>query len=163
MQERGQRGRYLGHQLSVEVLLESRSIPEPNSGCTLWLGTLTNALGYGRLLYRGVAYMAHRLAWETFVGAIPEGMHLDHLCRNPSCINVAHLEPVTQRENVLRGRSLQALNAKKKECPRGHSFSASNTYVDKQGRRTCRTCNNATARLRKQRFRTRQKALASRD
>ena len=104
--------------------LEQRSIPEPNSGCTLWIGAL-RAQGYGSV-YDKVEKKwktAHRIAYELLVGPIPDGLQLDHLCRNRSCINVRHLEPVTRRINILRGISPSAKCAAKTECKNGHPFS----------------------------------------
>lgn len=82
------------------------------SGCWLWLGGL-NPHGYGRFKYRGHVY-AHRWSYEHHVGPIPDGLTLDHKCGTPRCVNPAHLEPVTMRENILRGNGRAARNAKKK-------------------------------------------------
>ena len=91
----------------------------PSDECWPWLGALTN-WGYGRPTFAGRAVYAHRLAYELVVGSVPEGLVLDHLCRNPCCCNPAHLEPVTERENILRGQGAPALNAAKTHCGRGH-------------------------------------------
>lgn len=73
-------------------------------GCWLWTGS-TNGVGYGDFRARGKNhYYVHRWAYEEWAGPIPKGMDLDHLCRNRSCCNPAHLEPVTRRENLERGR-----------------------------------------------------------
>jgi hypothetical protein len=86
-------------------------------------------------------FRAHRVAYELLVGPIPDGMHLDHLCRTPACVNPAHLEPVTPRVNSLRGVSFSAVNATKETCPAGHPYSADNTYLSPTKRnRLCRTC-----------------------
>lgn len=77
--------------------------PEPNSGCWLWLGSEWGK-GYGSfVIERGKGCQAHRAAYELFVGPIPEGLQLDHKCRVHICVNPDHLEPVTQRENTIRG------------------------------------------------------------
>ena len=119
-----------------------RSIPEPNSGCTLWLGALNR--GYGVIYIRRKtqvrALRAHRVAYELDKGPIQEGLVLDHLCRNRACINPTHMEPVTVGENVLRGVGLAAQNAKKMECLRGHVFDEANTYHRRNGWRGCRAC-----------------------
>lgn len=86
---------------------------------------------------------AHRVAYELCVGPIPDGLQLDHLCRNPSCVNPAHLEPVTNRENGLRGVSVAARNAAKTHCVNGHEFTAENTMyqvVNGNKQRECRSC-----------------------
>ncbi len=88
--------------------IELRSIPEPNSGCLLWLGEV-NSAGYGRIsqgnshVGKRVRSLAHRVSYELAKGQVPPGMELDHLCRVPSCINPEHLEPVTRSENNRRG------------------------------------------------------------
>lgn len=78
--------------------------PEPNTGCWLWLAGV-NRSGYGHFSVKSVSKLAHRAAYELFVGKIPRGLGLDHLCRVRSCVNPAHLEPVTQKENCVRARS----------------------------------------------------------
>jgi hypothetical protein len=82
---------------------------------------------------------AYRTSYEAFSGPIPTGLQLDHLCRVPACVNPAHLEPVTQAENIRRGK-VGEHNASKTHCPRGHEYSSSNTYKMKNGGRRCRTC-----------------------
>lgn len=104
-------------------------------------------LGYGNFLGpRGKVMGAHRAAYELYVGPIPAGMSLDHLCRRPSCVNPSHLEVVTHRENVLRGEAITAKNAKKTHCLRGHPFDEENTrirkYANRKGR-ACKTCDKA--------------------
>lgn len=106
------------------------------SGCWNWTRTQSN-LGYGYFYaIRGGGLLAHRVSWEYHVGPVPYGMSLDHLCRNPSCVRPDHLEPVTHRENVLRGVSFAAKHAKKTACPEGHPYDA----LDTKGRRMCRPC-----------------------
>jgi hypothetical protein len=78
-------------------------IPEPNSGCWLWLGSLRS--GYGRFSLNGKTCEAHRVSYEHLVGPIPQGMMIDHLCRTRCCINPDHLEPVTNAENIRRGQA----------------------------------------------------------
>ena len=105
--------------------------------CWLWLAA-TVATGYGCISNNKRIVLAHRLSYESLVGPIPEGMELDHLCRNPSCVNPAHLEPVTHRENGRRGRAGWNMRAKT-ECPAGHSYDLLNTYFWR-GFRLCRAC-----------------------
>jgi hypothetical protein len=94
---------------------------------------------------------AHRITYEHYVGPIPDGLQLDHLCRNRSCCNPAHLEPVTPLENTRRG-TLAAVNSSRQRaithCQRGHPFSGENLYLTPKGRRICRACSNASARRR---------------
>jgi len=107
--------------------------------CLTWTGAKTT-LGYGTIGWQGKKVYAHRLAYETLVGPIPEGLVIDHLCRNRACVNVNHLEPVTQGVNALRGVGVMALNARKTHCKRGHEFTPENTRISKAGNRNCITC-----------------------
>ena len=122
--------------------MDSRTIPEPMSGCFLWVGR-EDGRGYGKIVINGKRALAHRVAYEIANGPIPIGRKLDHLCRNHSCVNPRHLEPVTDRENTRRGVSPAGLNVLKTACPRGHPYSPANTYVDSKEKRYCRTCEKA--------------------
>jgi len=113
--------------------------------CLLWQGALTTD-GYGRFWHKGVEHSAHVWAYEHWIGPVPLGLELDHLCRNRACCEPTHLEAVTHRVNCQRGRgSIPA-------CPRGHPYDAENTYYSPRGGRFCRACNRAAAkRLRERR------------
>ena len=115
--------------------------------CKLWLGCTTD--GYGLVRRDGRTQRVHRLAFEREVGPIPDGLQLDHLCRQRNCTNVLHLEVVTQRENILRGVGASAKNARKTHCLHGHLFDLLNTYYySRYGKRACRACNNEGHRVR---------------
>jgi hypothetical protein len=120
------------------------------TGCWEWTGAKTE--GYGQVNRRslGGRHLTHRLMYEAAVGPIPAGLHIDHLCRNPSCGNPAHLEPVECRENLLRGHTTPALNVTKTHCPQGHEYTLENTYLYK-GQRHCLTCRRAYRTLRAER------------
>lgn len=108
--------------------------------CRVWIGS-RNPKGYGQIWSNGRTVQAHRLAYELEHGPIPTGLMLDHLCRNPSCVNPAHLQPVTLRENVRRGlNNPAAINARKTHCVHGHPFDEANTYVWYQNGWPCRRC-----------------------
>jgi hypothetical protein len=111
---------------------------EPNSGCWLWEGCLS-AGTYGSMLFDGRMQKTHRVAYQLFVGPVPEGMDLDHLCRTRICCNPDHLEPVTRAEN-LRRSPLMDRNSMRTHCIRGHEFTPENTMTRPNGWRTCREC-----------------------
>lgn len=108
--------------------------------------------GYAMVSVDGSPRLVHRVAWEAERGPIPEGFEIDHLCRQRDCSNVAHLELVTRRENILRGdgpRLTRERAAAQTRCKRGHDLTdPANVYV-LRGRRTCRLC--AAERARKRR------------
>jgi hypothetical protein len=136
-----------------------RCIPEPNSGCWLWTGTMLWT-GYGQVMINKKGKLAHRVAYELFVGAIPQGLTIDHLCRTRICVNPEHLQAVSQRVNTLRGIGPSAVNARKTHCPRGHELSSDNLYVNPQGKRTCKMCNRISARDFGRRQRAAQRMLS---
>lgn len=110
--------------------------------CWTWKDVPTRA-GYGLISVNDRRLYAHRFAYELFHGLIPDGLVIDHLCRNTRCVNPDHLEAVTQRENCLRGVSVSAINAAKTHCIHGHSFDDDNTYMPPgSNQRMCRTCLN---------------------
>ena len=113
---------------------------DKSSECWNWLGYV-DAEGYGHYHTRGQGMMrAHRVAYSIATGRIPDGLVIDHLCRNTRCCNPAHLQAVTDRVNVMRGIGPSAKNAVKCECVKGHEFDEKNTYNRKDGKRACRRC-----------------------
>lgn len=118
---------------------------DPDTGCIEWQGGLVSG-GYAQFQVEKRSVYVHRWSWEQANGPVPEGLYLDHLCRNRRCCNPEHLEPVTFRENVLRGQGPSAANAIKTHCPKGHAYTEDNTYVNPRGSRVCRTCKQARAR-----------------
>lgn len=114
-------------------------------GCWEWTGGKGRD-GYGRFVImrgkRGFPYRAHRVAYEMSIGPIPEGLTLDHLCRNTLCVNPSHLEPVTNGENVLRGFGGSGINRRKTHCIRGHALTEDNIYRPprRPHTRQCRKC-----------------------
>ena len=109
--------------------------------CWHWKGA-RSVDGYGLAALPNRPRGAHRMVYEALVGKVPRGMQLDHLCRNRGCVNPAHLEVVTQRENILRGKSRAANLARLTACPRGHELS----WISEKGksRRICHVCKRAT-------------------
>lgn len=118
-----------------------RNVVVDDFGCWIWTGLLTEA-GYGRLSAGQRQWKAHRLSYETFVGPIPDGLTLDHLCRVRACVNPAHLDPCTLGVNTARSPlAISSINAAKTECKRGHPFDEQNTYRQpSRGSRKCLTC-----------------------
>lgn len=128
----------------------------PN-GCWVWLGSCSTD-GYGQLSTphpQNSTVRAHRYGYELQVGPIPEGMHLDHLCRNIRCVRGDHLEPVTNRENIQRAAPFGTLGKgerNKTHCPLGHPYDEANTYIHKStGGRRCRACNRVAMQKRTER------------
>ncbi len=107
------------------------------------MGWAQNKKGYGIVWVRGKLQLSHRVAYEETIGPIPTGLDIDHLCRNHSCYNPEHLEPVTRKENVRRGKG----HGSEAHCPRNHPYSGDNLLVVKNGKgRECRTCKYARNR-----------------
>lgn len=118
----------------VLARFERKYTPEPNSGCWLWTGSLSQ--GYGCIEHT----RAHRISFEHFRHKIPDGLVLDHLCRVRCCVNPDHLEPVTNYTNIIRGFGAPAMNARKTHCVHGHSLEGDNLYTNADGNRICRKC-----------------------
>ena len=113
---------------------------DKSDGCWWWLGGV-NSYGYGAVSRtidgRRYQLQAHRVAYELLVGPIPEGLVIDHLCRNTRCVRPDHLEPVTDKVNILRGTSLSAVYAKRTHCVQGHLLPKERSP---RGDRICREC-----------------------
>lgn len=126
-------------------------LPDSPNGCWLWRDH-RNKDGYGQIKVGRKMVRSHRFAFLTFVGPVPPGLELDHLCRNPGCVNPAHLEPVTHRENTLRGVCPAAKNHRATTCRNGHPLSDHNLSLEPgrggRQRRRCRACRSAATSLR---------------
>lgn len=125
-----------------------RATEQRETGCWIWTRARTEA-GYGRIQVNGKSRYVHRIAYEAFIGPIPDGMQIDHLCHTEdadcpggsacphrACCNPAHLEPVAPLENTRRGRG----HGSETHCPQGHPYAGDNLRMWK-GRRVCRSCN----------------------
>lgn len=128
------------------------SFVQKSDGCWQWTGAISRRKGYGSFRF----FYAHRIAYALMRGAIPDGLHIDHVCRNTGCVNPDHLEAVTSRENTLRGKGLSALAARRTHCSAGHLMSGENVRAythTKNGRqyRVCLRCSREYAARRRAR------------
>ena len=129
--------------------ITARFDPRPgplDSWCIVWTGRTVN--GYASARWNGPERKLHRALYLELVGPVPDGLVLDHLCRNRACVNVDHLEPVTQRTNIRRGAGLAAAEAQRTHCPSGHPYDETNTYSppSRPNARYCKTCRRAHQR-----------------
>jgi len=130
---------------SDEALPEqlASKIKRSAAGCWEWIGARSGG-GYGYVRWEGRAQRAHRVVWSLLRGAVPR--ELDHLCRNVACVNPNHLEGVTHRENMLRGKGVASTNARKTACPAGHTYTQENLVRDTS--RRCKECHRMKERRR---------------
>jgi hypothetical protein len=138
----------------------AKHIDHPDE-CWIWPHALSES-GYGRAFVSMDRRLVtvHRYLYEEMVGPIPDGLQLDHLCRNRACANPSHVEPVTSRENTMRGETPAAHNARKTHCPLGHPLSGDNLRINYHGRgktgtpfRSCKECARESVRRRRARLR----------
>ncbi len=125
----------LGHRIPSKIV---PMVFYNGTPCIPWAGYITTR-GYGGLTINGKTTLAHRAVYENVIGPIPPGLVIDHLCRNRSCVNPEHMEPATNKENVLRGAGITADNARKVACVRDHKYT-DGSYRMYRGGRICRAC-----------------------
>lgn len=134
----------LRERILAKVAVDSR-------GCWRWQGFLNNK-GYGQVRGQSGTQMVHVATYEEWIGPIPDGLTVDHLCRVRDCCNPKHLEPVTHQVNLLRGDTVTARHAAKTHCPQGHPYSGVNLIIRQRapGRtgRECRACRDQRNRAR---------------
>lgn len=144
------RKRFNSRGMTAAEYIAARSTPDEATGCWLWNGP--RVIGsYGHTTFHGRHVYMHRLSYETHVGKIPEGFQLDHVCHtlddscqggkscaHRRCVNPAHLEVVTIRENAVRGKGFIGRHARSEACPKGHPYEGK--IVEGRPRRVCRVC-----------------------
>lgn len=140
----GKRGRYK-KQKPVEIF--EKYFIKNRTECWNWTGKIHKITGYGNFSANigdgeRKTFLSHRFSYEAYRDKIPEGMTIDHLCRNRRCVNPSHLEVVTLKENILRGNGISAINKRKTHCIRGHILSDKNLYITPDNRRQCKKCGN---------------------
>lgn len=114
-----------------------------DNGCHEWTGAKIRC-GYGIFaLSKKKHPVAHRFIYEATVAKVPQGLVMDHICNNPACVNTAHLRPVSQRENILRGCGIASVYAARTHCGEGHELAGDNLGVGRDGERVCITCRKA--------------------
>lgn len=127
-------------------------VDKTKDGCWLWIGGISDG-GYGVFDYNGKSHNSHKWLYERNKKRVPKNKQLDHLCRNRACVNPDHLEIVTFKQNILRGISPSAINAKKTHCKKGHILDGDNLYINPTNARVCKTCrknSQESFKLRKQ-------------
>jgi hypothetical protein len=128
----------IDNRLRAKTVLLPCPNPKLLGQCRVWQGSKSSK-GYGRIYFNGRTHQIHRLAYERCGLVIPEGMQLDHLCRVRACWNPDHIEPVTNKQNVLRGVGISAQFAQRDRCKNGHIFTSENVIM-RTGKRTGRRC-----------------------
>lgn len=135
----------MGRKINTVEKMLTRQVDVTDS-CWVWTGNLAKN-GYGKAAINRKTRTAHRVFYEHFIGPIPKGLEIDHLCRNRECVNPAHLEAVTHKENVRRGEAKPPVNPPKVVCLRGHALAGENLYHTPDGRRQCKKCRCASVIL----------------
>ncbi len=136
-------------EFTPDFLTKFWSRVKKSNNCWEWTATL-DGRGYGKCYWKHKQLSSHIISYQLMVGDVPEGLELDHLCRNKKCVNPDHLEAVTHRENMLRGFAPSAIHARKTHCPQGHLYNGINLITYGTNRK-CRICKNATQRKYKKR------------
>ncbi len=145
--EKGNKKRYwTSNPPNPENIWKHIVVPKDPNACWEWTG-FRHDDGYGIMGFNNQNYMAHRFVYEYLVGEIPDGLTINHDCRNRACMNPKHLSPMTFEENISLGDfSTNNHNKKKTHCPKGHNYSKENLYFRPDGRRECLICKRESNR-----------------
>lgn len=133
----------LGQWRTLETRLWARLVEAP-SGCWEWQGATSS--GYGTIRYDGRTQYVHRVTWQELRSEIPDGLELDHLCKNTRCANPWHLDPVTSAVNLARSTNPASTHRRAATCKNGHPKTTENVYISPTGRRQCQPCKLQRAR-----------------
>ena len=135
----------------ISQLMRHVRVGPGDSPCWHWVGATTGDDGYGSVSVCGRTRRAHRVSFLAYRGSIPEGMDLDHLCRNRACINPEHLEPVTRRTNTLRGKHPNVVIRRTGICKNGHDMNVTGRYYRRNSRGSqCAECCRERSRRRRE-------------
>lgn len=157
---------YRTNQRGTEEIRFWEKVEITENGCWEWLGAISDGYGTFSLAspsfrVKGKMVKSHKWAFEYLVGPVPDGLEIDHTCRNRRCVNPDHLEPVTSLINGMRGQGMGALNAMKLFCKRGHPLSGENLGIISNPKgtlwRRCRACGIAAAKRNKLKYKTKGK------
>lgn len=143
---RARRGKPLEQDRATRPELFERNISRDHDGCWRWTGKVGRN-GYG--VFSSDYFLAHRYAYSLWVGNIPAGMQIDHLCMVKCCVNPSHLEVVTAAENLRRRDVTYGICSAVTHCPAGHPYDEANTYRHPSGRRCCRECSRLRSKARR--------------
>lgn len=132
----------------LKTRFEERYIPEPNSGCWLWMGHVIGKTGneYPILSFNDKHIKAHRFSYQQYKGELIKGLVIHHKCNNPLCVNPQHLEQITQKENLLLGNGKMAKQKRQTHCIHGHLLEENNLYIKPNGARQCKVCRRQKAK-----------------
>lgn len=143
-----------GSEIAGLVVRFMAKVEQQDSGCWLWRGSVNRVTGYAQIKVGPRVWSGHRLSYVLFVGPVPFGLQLDHLCRTRHCVSPLHLEPVTARENTARSANDTGQALRTGKCKWGHEFTPENTRVRRNGSRACVECARRRCRETYQRARS---------